>query len=89
MIDSLYTSDNENTFQYDETLPPLPLPSLENTLAKYLDTVRPYLTEEEFAATEALVKEFRDGQGKVLHEKLSIKASQSKKGSNQGLCRFK
>jgi len=78
MIDSLYTSDNENTFQYDETLPPLPLPSLENTLAKYLDTVRPHLTEEEFAATEALVKEFKEGQGRTLHEKLSIKASQSK-----------
>jgi hypothetical protein len=78
-IDSLYiSSSGESTFQYDEDLPSLPLPSLSNTLNKYLDTVRPHVSEEEFAHTESLVREFEHGQGKVLHEKLRQKAGQSK-----------
>jgi len=30
--------DNERTFQYEETLPSLPVPPLEQTLNKYLDS---------------------------------------------------
>lgn len=78
VIDSLYISESDSTFQYDEQLPSLPLPSLANTLNKYLDTVRPHATEEEFAATEALVREFENGQGKILHEKLAQFASTQK-----------
>lgn len=69
-IDSLYISENETTFQFEDQLPSLPLPPLENTLNKYLDTVRPHVNEEEFAATEALVREFENGQGRELHRKL-------------------
>lgn len=78
MIDSMYISEAENTFQYDNELPSLPLPSLKNTLNKYLDTVRPHVSEEEFAYTESLVREFEEGHGKVLHDKLTQKATQSK-----------
>lgn len=81
MIDTLYQvpeESDEKTFQYDESLPPLPLPPLDNTLNKYLDTVRPHVTEEEFAVTEQLVKDFKDGQGKELHDILAIKASNEK-----------
>ena len=74
----MYITENENTFDYDEKLPSLPLPSLRNTLEKYLDTVRPHVTEEEFAETEKLVRDFESGHGKVLHDKLAIKATQSK-----------
>lgn len=77
-VDSLYISAAESTFQYDADLPSLPLPSLKNTLNKYLDTVRPHVNEEEFANTESLVREFENGQGKMLHEKLAHKATQSK-----------
>lgn len=78
VIDSMYISESENTFQYDADLPSLPLPSLKNTLNKYLDTVRPHVSEEEFAHTESLVREFEEGQGKVLHDRLIEKAKQSK-----------
>jgi hypothetical protein len=30
--------DNERTFQYEESLPPLPVPPLNQTLEKYLDS---------------------------------------------------
>lgn len=78
MIDSLYVSENESTFDYDERLPGLPLPSLSNTLNKYLDTVRPHVTEEEYTETEKLVRDFESGQGRMLHDKLAVKASNSK-----------
>ena len=85
MIDTLYQvpdESDEKTFQYDESLPPLPLPPLDNTLNKYLDTVRPHVTEEEFAVTEQLVKEFKDGKGKELHQLLSAKASKERNWVN-------
>lgn len=83
-VDSMYISTSENTFQYDADLPSLPLPSLQNTLNKYLDTVRPHVNEEEFAATESLVREFEQGQGRTLHEKLMHKATQSKNWVSRG-----
>ena len=33
-----FTSDKEKTFQYQNSLPPLPAPDLENTLKKYLES---------------------------------------------------
>lgn len=81
MIDTMYQvpdESDEKTFQYDESLPPLPLPPLDNTLNKYLDTVRPHVNEEEFALTESIVKEFKQGQGKKLHDLLAVKASKEK-----------
>ena len=30
--------EGEKTFQHDETLPPLPVPNLDSTLNKYLDS---------------------------------------------------
>ncbi|XP_030640253.1 peroxisomal carnitine O-octanoyltransferase [Chanos chanos] len=67
-------STAERTFQYQNILPPLPVPSLEGTLSKYLDAVRPFSTEEELKATAAIVKRFAEGIGQDLHQKLLQKA---------------
>lgn len=32
------TKENEKTFQYDNSLPSLPVPTLEHTLHRYLDS---------------------------------------------------
>uniref|UniRef100_A0A3P9KQ19 Peroxisomal carnitine O-octanoyltransferase n=1 Tax=Oryzias latipes TaxID=8090 RepID=A0A3P9KQ19_ORYLA len=64
----------ERTFQYQDSLPPLPVPSLQSSLSKYLDAVHPFATEREFAATVNIVKKFQDGIGKVLHQKLLQRA---------------
>uniref|UniRef100_A0A646QE80 CarnOAT n=1 Tax=Hemiscolopendra marginata TaxID=943146 RepID=A0A646QE80_9MYRI len=57
-------------------LPKLPVPPLQHTLQKYLRTVNPLVTEEEFQQTEALVKEFGSpkGPGEKLQKLLEMKA---------------
>ncbi|KAG0296614.1 Carnitine O-acetyltransferase mitochondrial [Linnemannia gamsii] len=45
-----------------DKLPHLPIPPLEQTLARYLDTVRPLTTDQEYQRTVAAVKDFQ-GQG--------------------------
>nr|XP_045600362.1 peroxisomal carnitine O-octanoyltransferase-like isoform X1 [Procambarus clarkii] len=72
------TSGDEKTFQYDEDLPCLPVPSLKQTLDRYLYWVRPHVTDEEFEVTKGLVEKFELGIGKELQEMLLAHASQKK-----------
>lgn len=64
----------ERTFQYQDHLPPLPVPSLHEGLQKYLESVKPFASEEEFDATVNIVRKFEDGIGKELHLKLQQRA---------------
>jgi hypothetical protein len=58
---------NENIY----SLPRLPVPALEDTLARYLASVKPFCTTpDEYAAQEALVEEFKSGTGAQLHADL-------------------
>ncbi|KAG0719922.1 Carnitine O-acetyltransferase [Chionoecetes opilio] len=56
-------------------LPRLPVPHLHDTLTKYLKTVKPLVTEEEYMLTEEIVKRFGnvDGIGQKLQQKLEEK----------------
>ncbi|XP_076135945.1 peroxisomal carnitine O-octanoyltransferase [Alosa pseudoharengus] len=74
MDNQVFESTAEQTFQYQSALPPLPVPSLEGTLSKYLEAVRPFTTEEEFKNTAAIVKQFGDGVGHDLHQRLLQRA---------------
>ncbi|KAK6326907.1 hypothetical protein J4Q44_G00025520 [Coregonus suidteri] len=74
MANQVSESPAERTFQYQHRLPPLPVPSLEGSLAKYLDAVRPFATEEEDQVTAAILKRFGEGIGKDLHQKLLQRA---------------
>lgn len=78
--DLLYiaTDPQETTFQNDNKLPSLPVPDLRDSLDKYLDTVRPHVTEEEFNATETIVRRFEQGDGKRLQQKLVERARQKR-----------
>lgn len=51
------------TFTFQETLPRLPLPDLEDTCRRYLEWVRPLLDERAFATTEAAVRAFAGAKG--------------------------
>ncbi|KAK2145507.1 hypothetical protein LSH36_677g03010 [Paralvinella palmiformis] len=64
-----FMNDEEKTFQYQNQLPSLPIPNLSVTLAKYLDSVKPFLTDDQLHETQALLKRFESGEGRVLHEK--------------------
>jgi hypothetical protein len=66
------------TFSFDTLLPPLPLPSLDYTLTKYLESVKPFLTDIEYLNTQRLVENFRNGIGKHLNFHLSEKAKKER-----------
>ncbi|XP_021443882.2 peroxisomal carnitine O-octanoyltransferase-like [Oncorhynchus mykiss] len=74
MVNQVSEYPAEQTFQYQHSLPPLPVPSLEGSVAKYLDAVRPFVTEEEYQVTAAVVKRFGEGIDKDLHQKLLQRA---------------
>lgn len=59
-------------FKYQSQLPKLPVPTLEETAAKYLKSVTPFLSPEQLAATTAKVEEFvrPGGAGSVLQKRL-------------------
>uniref|UniRef100_A0A671M6Q8 Peroxisomal carnitine O-octanoyltransferase n=1 Tax=Sinocyclocheilus anshuiensis TaxID=1608454 RepID=A0A671M6Q8_9TELE len=70
MDNQVFESSAERTFQYQSSLPPLPVPDLHDSLDKYLHAVKPFASEEEFLATEAIVKRFEEGIGQQLQQKL-------------------
>ncbi|KAF9236496.1 acyltransferase ChoActase/COT/CPT [Melanogaster broomeanus] len=47
-----------NMLRFQASLPRLPVPTLSSTVSKYLESVKPHLTEAEYAATQASAKEF-------------------------------
>lgn len=77
-----YVEDNSKgpMLRFQESLPKLPVPTLEETAAKYLRSVIPLTTKEEFARTEAAVKDFiKPGSvGRALQQKLEAKAADPK-----------
>ncbi|KAG0361784.1 Carnitine O-acetyltransferase mitochondrial [Podila minutissima] len=67
-------------YRYDTALPKLPVPTLAETCARYLKSVRPLLTDDEFAKTTAAVAEFQKsgGVGEELQKRLLAKANDPK-----------
>lgn len=65
-----------STFQYQSTLPKLPVPSLEETAKRYLRSVQPLQTPAEHSHTTTLVHEFiqPNGLGQVLQKRLEERA---------------
>ncbi|CAN6640543.1 carnitine O-acetyltransferase, mitochondrial [Trichomonascus vanleenenianus] len=61
--------------RFQESLPRLPVPSLEETAAKYLRSIRALATPEQYAKTEAAVKEFVQKDGVPLQKKLLERAA--------------
>ncbi|XP_046906155.1 peroxisomal carnitine O-octanoyltransferase isoform X2 [Hypomesus transpacificus] len=74
MANQVSGSPAERTFQYQSGLPSLPVPTLEDSLAKYLDAVRPFASPEEYQITAGIVGRFGEGIGKDLHQKLLLRA---------------
>lgn len=58
--------------RFEDSLPRLPVPTLEETAKRYLKSVHPLLTKQEFAETEKAVKEFLspDSLGQTLQKRL-------------------
>ncbi|KAI9357871.1 acyltransferase ChoActase/COT/CPT [Pilaira anomala] len=62
--------------RYQANLPKLPVPSLSETLQKYLKSVHPLLSPEEYKRTEQAVKDFEapGGLGQQLQQRLVARA---------------
>ncbi|KAJ1729461.1 Carnitine O-acetyltransferase mitochondrial, partial [Coemansia biformis] len=64
-------------FAFQAQLPKLPVPALSETLPKYLRTVEPLLSKEDFARTQTVVEEFgRSAQGLELQRRLEARAAE-------------
>uniref|UniRef100_F7F248 Carnitine O-palmitoyltransferase 2, mitochondrial n=2 Tax=Ornithorhynchus anatinus TaxID=9258 RepID=F7F248_ORNAN len=66
------------TLHYQQSLPRLPIPKLEDTMRRYLNAQKPLLDDSQFRNTEQLCKRFENGIGKELHEQLVLQDKQNK-----------
>lgn len=74
------TAAKVSTFSFQDKLPHLPVPTLQETADKYLKTVKPLLLPSQYSATESAVAEFikSGGIGEKLQERLLDRASKHK-----------
>lgn len=66
------------TFQFEASLPSLPLPTLKDTLDLYLDSVQPHVSPEELQETRAVVDRFAAGIGPHLQRRLQDRQAQKR-----------
>lgn len=59
---------------FTQNLPQLPVPTLEQTIDKYLKSVKPFLNDNEFATTTKLAEDFMKDSGAKLQKLLIEKA---------------
>ena len=63
------------TDKFQDSLPKLPVPKLEDTAKRFLYAATPLVSAEELAAAEADVQAFLDGAGPVLQKELEERAA--------------
>ncbi len=64
---------------FQQAIPQLPIPTLQDTCQRYLATQYAFLSQEEYKETKALVDEFEKGEGNELNNEL---VEQNKKNSH-------
>ena len=63
---------NIPTYYFQDSLPKIPIPPLEDTVTRFLASAKPLLTEEEFENTSNIANEFLNGKGKELNDALVV-----------------
>jgi len=53
-----------SSYYFQDSLPRLPIPSMEDTMKRYLESLEPIVSSEQLAATKKLTEEFQNGIGK-------------------------
>ncbi|KAL1502335.1 hypothetical protein ABEB36_007490 [Hypothenemus hampei] len=61
-------------YSYQSSLPRLPLPSVHDTMTRYLKSVRPLLDDKAYEKMEKLAADFENGIGKKLQRYLILKS---------------
>jgi carnitine O-palmitoyltransferase 2 len=67
---------------FQDSLPTQPIPTLEDTLGRFLSSAKPLLSESDYTATAAVVEEFKATEGPVLHQELLTMSKGQWKGSS-------
>ncbi|XP_062264191.1 carnitine O-palmitoyltransferase 1, liver isoform [Platichthys flesus] len=70
----LLSSRKPLLYSYQTSLPHLPVPAIRDTLNRYLESVRPLLTEPEFERMTKLGNQFESSLGNRLQRYLKLKA---------------
>ncbi|XP_055951859.1 carnitine O-palmitoyltransferase 1, liver isoform-like isoform X1 [Argiope bruennichi] len=73
-IVSIIAKRKPQLYSFQGSLPNLPVPALDKTMKRYLETVKPLLDEEKFKRMEVLAQEFGSGIGKKLQRYLVLKS---------------
>ncbi|NXK10666.1 CPT1B palmitoyltransferase, partial [Herpetotheres cachinnans] len=61
-------------YSFQTSLPKLPVPSVEATITRYLESVRPLMDNEKYSKMEALAKEFKEKTAPRLQKYLILKS---------------
>jgi hypothetical protein len=69
----LFRGSRPLTFSLQSTLPRLPVPSLSDTIRVYLASLKPLLSDEDYAARAQSAAEFANGSGPKLNNLLRLK----------------
>jgi carnitine O-acetyltransferase len=65
-----------NMLRFQASLPRLPVPTLSSTVHKYLETIRPLLTDAEYAKSQATAQKFlKSPQAAQLQKRLETRAA--------------
>lgn len=64
--------------EFEDVMPHLPVPDLNDTCDRYLMTVKPLLTEDEYLRTEHLIKDLLANDGPLLQDYLIKKSKKTK-----------
>jgi hypothetical protein len=72
------------TFDRDEKLAKLPLPSLEDSLERYYRNLLPFGTRDELANSRKIIDGFKNGIGKKLQKMLEQKAEKERNWVRSG-----
>ncbi|XP_062947083.1 palmitoyl thioesterase CPT1C isoform X2 [Cynocephalus volans] len=70
----IFSGRHPMLFSYQRSLPRQPVPSVQDTVRKYLDSVRPILSDEDFNWTAVLAEEFLRLQASLLQGYLRLKS---------------
>ncbi|EGV61035.1 Carnitine O-acetyltransferase mitochondrial [Yamadazyma tenuis] len=57
-------------FKFQSALPKLPVPSLDETTAKYIKTIEPFLSPSQLEASKQKIEQFKKSQGPELQKRL-------------------
>uniref|UniRef100_A0A6Q2YB86 Carnitine O-palmitoyltransferase n=1 Tax=Esox lucius TaxID=8010 RepID=A0A6Q2YB86_ESOLU len=65
---------NPQLYSFQTSLPQLPLPSVKETISRYLESACPLMDDEQYARMESLAKDFEKGLGPRLQWYLKLKS---------------